>query len=365
MRLTCLTLGCSLLLTAHASANQGESSFTPSSLYVPVHLIRLENSATNRGADLYRCATDPQPNMPEAGSGGDGAGPVIADPEDDAGTPAGTPPGDCLVDMADNAALGSLFSSPIAIEPGTYDVIRLYLCGAGAQSYPGFLKGQVEISGDTYFTTSGAGEVLTRDAAAAKYLELEFSGCGSEIRLPGPVTVAADDAVSISAFFSLRNIAWALLTNQGIPGGCTASANGDHSVCAGYPIPVAYLGAVSPIVDTFYITEDVTDLQAAKAGGQLLLLRTPAGVPFGGFSRRLYSATSVQPSVNYDTPIKTIMVNPDPNTYLIENYGGGYNNVAVDFYVRFPAFQLDTHDGVLTRSDGVTQVPYRAVKQPD
>ena len=77
----------------------------------------------------------------------------------------------------------------------------------------------------------------------------------------------------------------------------------------------------------------------------------------------LYSAHSVEPSVNYDTPIKTLMRNPDGMSYLIENWGGGSASGMVDYYVHFPAFELRTHNGTFTRSDGVTTVGYRAVLQ--
>ena len=71
----------------------------------------------------------------------------------------------------------------------------------------------------------------------------------------------------------------------------------------------------------------------------------------------------MQPSVNYDTAIKTLQLNPGGASYLIENWGGGSNGMSVPYYVHFPAFELQTHNSVMTRSDGVTMVDYRAVKQ--
>jgi hypothetical protein len=360
-------IACSLALTSTALANNGESSFTPSSLYVPVRDIMLMSSTSNLASQLYRCPTEPDPRIPlTGGTGGSSAGTGGAHStvayDGDAGMEVLND--DCLVDMADNAALEALFTDQIDIKPGTYDQIVVGQCRAGDHGYSSYVRGSIELSGQTWFTTSGDGTILTLSQLDNRYVQLDYAGCGSTIPLPAPVTLKSGDVVNISAFFSLKNIAWATLTNNGPPGGCAFDPHG-HNVCTGYPIPIAYIGGESPKLDTYYITEDTGDEHAAKAGGQMLLLRAGASGPaFGGFSRRLLSATSVTPSVNYDTPLKTVMLNPDGATYMIENYGGGSNGVAVPYYVHFPAFQLQTHAGTMTRSDGVTMVDYRAVLQP-
>lgn len=360
-------LVCSLTQAAVVRAGDGESSFTPTSLYVPVRFVLLQHSTSNLTSPLYRCPSERDPSLPpDAGSDDRDAGatPTTTLPADsDAGAPAEVLDDDCLVDMADNAALAALFSDKIDIAPGTYDQIVISQCRAGEHGYASFVKGQISLSGQTLYTTSGGSTILTTVRADNRHVRLEYGGCGSTIKLPAPVTLAAGDTVDINAFFSLRNIAWAMLANEARPGGCAFDEH-NQNVCTGYPIPIAYLGTVAPTLDTYYITEDQSDLDARKASGQLLILRTREGQPFGGFSRRLYSASSIPPSVNYDTPLKTLTPNPDGLTYLIENYGGGSNGVAVPFYVRFPAFELHTHNGTMTRSDGVTMVDYRAVLQP-
>jgi hypothetical protein len=361
---------CALLWSSAAFAGDGESSFTPSSLYVPIRNVLLINTSSNLTSALYRCPSEPdQPPPPNGGSGGASAGTggaggapsTIAD-DGDAGIAPEILNDDCLVDMADNAALAALFSGAIDIEPGSYDAIVFNQCRAGAQGYSSYVKGKISLSGQTWYTTSGSGSILTTARADNRHVQIDYSGCSSVVKLPHAVTLAAGAAMNISAFFSLRNIAWATLTSNGPPGGCAFDAN-SHNVCTGYPIPIAYLGSDSPSLQTYYVTEDQSDLNATKAGGQLLLLRTSEGLAFGGFSRRLYSAHSVNPSVNYDTPIKTLMLNADGMSYLIENWGGGSNGVSVPYYVHFPAFELQTHNGTFTRSDGVTTVDYRAVLQ--
>jgi hypothetical protein len=362
-------LAACLALTSPVLASDGESSFTPSSLYVPVRFLRLASSSDpSLSSQLYRCPSEPDPTLPPAGSGGDGSiggsggsTSTIAN-DSDAGTEPEVLDGDCLVDMADNAALAALFTDSIDIKPGTYDSIALDTCRAGASGYSSYVKGSIDLSGHTWYTTTANDAILTRSHADNSHVRIDFQGCGLIIKLPHAVTLAANDDVKISAFFSLRNIAWATLTSNGPPGGCTFDTQG-HNVCTAYPTPIAYLGDDSPTVDTYFITEDQSDLDATQASGQMLILRDTTGLAFGGFSRRLYSAHSVVPSVNYDTAIKTLMLNSDGMTYLIENWGGGSNGVAVPYYVHFPAFELQTHNGTMTRSDGVTMVPYRAVKQ--
>jgi hypothetical protein len=352
---------CSLAMTSTAFANAGESSFTPTSLYVPVRFVMLGSSTSlSQSSVLYRCASERDPSIPpDAGSGGSGGGAGTIADDGDAGTEVLAD--DCLVDMADDAALAALFGSMIDINPGTYDEINFQQCVGGAPGYSSFVKGQVELNGQTWYTTSGDA-VLTTSAAENRHVQIDYFGCGSTIKLPHAVTLAAGDTVNISAFFSLRNLGWAIMSNQGAPGGCTLDSQ-YHNVCTGYPIPIASLSTDAPSLQTYFITEDQTDTLADKASGQMLLLIDNTGIAFGGLSRRLYSAHSTVPSVNYDTPIKTLTRSSDMLSYFIENYGGGGPNGPVDFYVRFPTFELQTHNGTMTESDGVTMVDYRAVLQ--
>lgn len=340
-----LSAACWCAASATALAATGESSFTPTSLLVPLQSVVLLGP-NNANAELYRCP---------------GTGPTANADYDDAGLPV-MPEDSCLVDMADNAALAALFAHPIDIKPGTYDQVLVSLCvGSGATGYASYVKGAVELGTTMYYTTSGP-RVLTTHAAQQGYVRVEYAGCASGVPLPAPVTVADGDEVDINAFFTLKNIAWAQLSGNG-PGGCTLNDANTLKVCTSYPIPVTYVGTESPTLDTLYVTEDQTDLSAVKAGGQMLLLRDPAGHVFGGFSRRLYSKSSVQPSVNYDTAIKTVHDNAPNPGYTITTFGGGSQEVPIEFYIRFPAFVPMTHDGLLERANGLPDVPYRAVLQ--
>ncbi|HEY2732821.1 MAG TPA: hypothetical protein VGI70_02505, partial [Polyangiales bacterium] len=282
---------------------------------------------------------------------------------DDAGTPLSAADS-CLVDLADNAALAALFDHTIDIAPGTYDHVGIYSCNAGASSYASYVKGSVVLDGTAYYTASGS-QVLTRQAAHQGYTRVEYGGCGAGVPLPNAVTIAENDELTINAFFTLKNIAWAVMNGYG-PGGCAFDAARTQSVCTAYPIPVTYVGDTSPTLKTFFITEDQADRNAVQAGGQLLLLLDPAAKVFGGFSRRLYSATSATPSVNYDTPIKSVVDNAPSPGYTITTFGGGGSNggPAQEFYIRFPAFLTESHDGMFERPNSQPPIAYRAVLQP-
>jgi hypothetical protein len=319
-------------LAGSASAAPGEQSFTPESLLTPLYAVTLESNVGLR-AVLYRCAANTVDQAPRDGgvASVDGSLGGI-----DAGVPAIPSADACLVDMADPAALSALFQGGADVAVGTYHKIRIHHCGGEGQpsGYTTYVRGTIELSGTTYYTTSGGQAVLTTNALDARAVPLEHSGCASEIALPEPVTVTEGGSLHLSAFFSLRNITWATLTGNGPPGGCSFSADHAQSVCTAYPIPIAYVGETSPVLDTYYITEDLTDLTASKAGGQILLLKDAMGRAFGGFARRLYSPTSVQPRVNYDTPLKSVSPTATAGAYQLETYGSS----ATSRDIVFPAY---------------------------
>ena len=356
MRLAVLLAILSLAPCAPARAAEGEASFTPLSFYVPLYGLALENSMTNASTALYHCAA--------AENADDDAG--VLDPAEDAGTGDEWLMGNCLIDMADNSALEHLFGEAIAINPGTYDRIRVYTCGPGQSSYSTFVKGRVNFGGVDYYTSSHSSAVLTTMPGVYRHTRVEYAGCASDVPLPKPVTIAADDSIEISAFFSLRDIAWATITGNGPPGGCTFNHDHNQSVCTALPIPIAYLGAETPALERYFVTEDPSDLDAQKAGGQMLILRSGDGTAFGGWARRLYRTASHNPSVGYDTPIKSIKKLTDSAAYFIETWGGGSPSGApLDYYIRFPAFELQTHNGSLLRGDTMQPLDYRAVRQPN
>jgi hypothetical protein len=347
MSIRSLGFAACLLSASTAFAAPGESSFTPTSLLVPLQGVLLQGPGGL--AELYRCPSTAMMATADL---------------DDGGTPLAAADA-CLVDMADDNALAALFAHPVDVKPGTYDTVLISLCvDPSTQGYSSYVKGSAMLNGEQYFTSSGS-QVLTQQANQQGYVRVDYAGCASGVPLPAPVTVVDEQELTINAFFSLKNIAWAMLTPNGI-GGCSQNDVHTQSVCAAYPIPVTYIGTTSPTLETFYVTEDQLDTTATKAGGQLLLLLDPGQRVFGGFSRRLYSATSVQPRGNYDTSIRSVHDNAPGPGYQITTFGGGGSNGGPpqEFYLRFPAFVPETHAGNYELPNHQGFVTYLAVLQP-
>lgn len=335
---------------AWAAANQ--ASFTPLSYLMPVRQISLNGPSAV--SVLYTCPLYADAGLPNA--------------DRDAG-----PVDDCLVDMADNTALAALFSGMLDVAPGTYDSVNIDTC-LNEGAFVVKVKGTMVLNGTTYYTTSTAATIST-NAAELDYATTVVGACGGGPgggggnKLAAPVTINDGDSVALSAFFTLENIAYTDYFASPPLGasGCVETSGAGNAVCTGLPQLVSYLGTATPTLDTYFITEDLSDLSAAKASGQLLLFRDAAGVPFGGASRPLFSATSVPPTGDYSTPIYSItaaaLVDGGVPSYAIQTYGGGGSGA---YDLLFPAFELQTHTGqylTYVNSTAPTSVPYLAVQQ--
>ena len=358
-------IGAALLPAGSAHAMPGVSSFTPESFVMPIYSIMLA-----RGLDvnipIYSCTPDP----------------VAAG---DAGVPSGADAGaphDCMVDMADEAALAALFSAPADIPPGTYDSIVVMTCAAGDTSFVAKTLGTIDLEGTTNYTTSGVPAIST-NLADKDYASINYAGCGNTVKLAPPVTVSEGDTVTVNAFFTLQNLSWVLGNSSPGLGGCAVVPGGDPNVCSGLPVLVGYVGSAAPTLDAYYITENQNDLTGAEAAGQVLFL-SAGGEPFSGFLRRVYSHDSIEfPSVSYDVPLRDITRNtgappiadagelPDaaalddagvPVTYDVYAIGDPFQDLT-KYRVRFPYFQMRDHNGTLWTANGTDERPYRAVKR--
>lgn len=368
MKRACLGLiasGLAIWPLAPASAAEGEASFTPTSFVMPIYSIMLARGLTTN-VPIYQCPASAGFAPPPGGA--------PAPPNPDAG------PSDCMVDMADEDALASLFSAPAAIPPGTYDSIVVGTCESSS-AFVAKLQGSVVREGTTWYTTSGEGVVSTNPDDLG-YVNINYSGCGNTVKLSPPLTVTAGDSITVSAFFTLQNLAWVLGNLSPGLGGCAEAPAGGFSVCSGLPVLVGYIGAVAPTLDAYYITEDPSDITATKAAGQVVLL-SAGGEPFSGFLRRVYSSESVTPSVSYDVPLREISKNAssgadagsDAATDAAATDAGdsapSYDIFAIGdpaqdvtkYRVRYPRFELRDHAGTFYTANGADQVSYRAVKR--
>jgi hypothetical protein len=365
--ITVCALSAGLLMSAAvpARAAPGESSFTPTSFVMPVFNVMLSHGLTVN-VPLYSCADAARSAAP-IGDAGDAGAPIPGAPGND----------DCLVDMADQSALDNLFAGAIDIPPGTYDSVVVGTCRESGE-FMARVKGTVDLEGQTYYTTSTE-SVLSTDSADQGYSSITYAGCGMTVPLAAPITVTADQAITVNAFFTLQDLSWVLDNYSPGLGGCAtiAPAHG-QSVCSGLPVLVGYVGDAAPVLEAYYITEDPNDLLASKAPGQVMLL-TSGGEPFSGFLRRVYSHDSVSTGVSYDVPLREVNKNSaDPGDAGSDAAAGldagtlsTYDVIAIGdpkedltkYRVRFPRFVLGDHTGTFFTANGASQIPYRAVRR--
>ena len=320
-----LTLGLSLFVFS-ATAATNEASFTPDSIIKPILEIGLANTSTMAKSALYTCT--------------------------------GSTLDACNVDITNEAALNALFTGA-TVAPGTYDVMYVKHCTVEG-GYNAQLRGSVSIGAipTTYYTSSGANP-LTTLAASLDYVTVPYQGCETTYHLASPLTVSSGDTVNLSLFFSHLNIAWARLGSKTIPSGCKENAAQTQSVCMAYPDIVPYVGTSTPSLERYYVIENsVADPSFEKVGEMVLLVAdSVTGNVLAGFTRRLFSESSVPPSTNFDTPLKQITNNHD-GTWYLESYGSTATDTG---YVRFPHFRRGIHSSSYLTPAG-TSIAYLAYR---
>ncbi len=315
-----------LVFSFLARAATNEASFTPDSIIKPIFEVGLANSTSSTRSALYTCS--------------------------------GTTPGECEVEITNQAALNALFAGA-SVAPGTYDQMYVRHCTTGT-GYTARLRGSVSIGAvpTTYYTTSGA-DPLSTSSASLDYVTVPYQGCETTYHLASPLTVSAGDTVNLSLFFSHLNIAWARLGAETIPSGCTQNAGMTQSVCMAYPDIVPYVGSNTPTLERYYVIEDSVVNPTFESVGAMVLLVTDSvtGNVLAGFTRRLFSDSSVPPSANYDTPLKQITDNHD-GTWRLENYGSTATGTG---YIVFPAFRRSSHASSYLTESG-TSIAYHAYR---
>jgi hypothetical protein len=328
MKLSKAALALALLLApATASAYPNLRSFTPTSVLVPILGVELRTD-DGQLQPVYACS--------------------------------GATPDDCLVDVADNAALDALFDAATTIDAANYTALSVVTCGAQG-GYEITLQGSADVDGVAWYTSDSA--VLTSNPALAGPVQVPVSGCRLEVPFPETLQVADGDVVDLSAIVVLSNLGVIGLEGSDVPLGCTVDPVRDHRVCAGYPHLVPSFGSAPPTVRRFHVTEDLTDEGAQQAQGELIALLDSKGEPFAGLTRALYLPSTVDGHTSYGSPLKRVHANGD-GSYQLLNYGVSSDpDDFASYGVLFPAFSLGTHSGAMNNEVG-DLVSYLAVEVP-
>ena len=309
------------LPAAPASAAPGEGSFTPTSYVVPVRQIALYSEPGHIYTTLWSCGTSL-----------------------------------CEVDFADPASIASVLGEITSeVTPGVYQGLAFQTCGEGETGFEIAVRGSVTLGGTLYQTTNGA-VPLTTDATTAAATRVPHAGCALEFPFASPQLIQPDRELSLQAGFTIRNAGFASTGDIGGWDGCVRGTTG--SVCVASPSLVMAPADQTLRLESYLISEDLTDETGATAGGELLMVIDSSNRPFAGFSRRFYSETSVFPTVLYDTPFGECLP-ADDGTVSIKTYDTG----GATYRSWFPAFQRANHTGTLTLPDGTATIPYRAYQQ--
>lgn len=316
-----VTLLSGFLPAATASAAPGEGSFTPTSYVVPVRQIALYSEPGHIYTTLWSCGTSL-----------------------------------CEVDFADPASIAAVLGEITSeVPPGVYQGLAFQTCGEGQTGFEIAVRGSVTLGGTLYQTTNGA-VPLTTDATAAAATRVPHAGCALEFPFASPQLIQPDRELSLQAGFTIRHAGFASTSDIGGWGGCVRSATG--SVCVASNSLVMAPAEQTLRLESYLISEDVTDESGATAGGELLMVIDSSNRAFAGFSRRFYSETSVFPTVLYDTHFAECLP-ADDGTVSIKTYDSG----GATYRSWFPAFQRANHTGTLTLPDGTATIPYRAYQQ--
>ena len=262
----------------------------------------------------------------------------------------------CEVDFADPASIASVLGEITSeVTPGVYQGLAFQTCGEGETGFEIAVRGSVTLGGTLYQTTNGA-VPLTTDATTAAATRVPHAGCALEFPFASPQLIQPDRELSLQAGFTIRNAGFASTGDIGGWDGCVRGTTG--SVCVASPSLVMAPADQTLRLESYLISEDLTDETGATAGGELLMVIDSSNRPFAGFSRRFYSETSVFPTVLYDTPFAECLP-ADDGTVSIKTYDSG----GATYRSWFPAFQRTNHTGTLTLPDGTATIPYRAYQQ--
>ena len=148
-------------------------SFTPTSFRLPIMKITIAKSDGTEEQNIYKCA-----NATEA---------------------------ECLVDLADQAALDAVAAAAGAasIRAGDYDRISLYTCvdgAGGTTSTVAYVTGSATFQGQSWRTDSTAGTGIDKSGTGSPSEALVGNwSCGTKnVLLKPAVTVAADTEIKLS-----------------------------------------------------------------------------------------------------------------------------------------------------------------------
>ena len=170
---------------------------------------------------------------------------------------------------------------------------------------------------------------------------MSFTQCKYYYELQSDIVFTDSNVTPLTLFIDLNNIAWGRVGVQSIESGCFQGVSGSDgvvmSVCMGVPHMIPIASTSTPTIQRYHIYNAKNDV--STAGGLMVFFVNDQTEILGGFSRRLYSATSVLPAINaFDMAFKRVVF-LNTGSFQLQTFGKTFNST----YLNFPEFSLNSH----------------------
>lgn len=245
----------------------------------------------------------------------------------------------CEVDVLDGAELertfGAAASDGTFAQPGTYTAITINTCYEGADSrWDLSIRGTAYLDGVTWVTQPGP-EPLTTAVENKDHATMASMGCVVQYPFRDPLVVKAGDQVTVNVFVSPDNTSYALSGQVQLGNVCFYGQL--NTLCPGQPTATPYVGAVTPSVEKYLISDVVTDATGVTASGLVMIMFDQAGREFGG-------TTQIYVGAHGFTYFNFAFL--PTGLEWSDNGDGSFH--ANSMNVDFPAFRREAHTGTLT-----------------
>lgn len=314
-----------LAIFSLAKADPGMNSFTPDQVVVPVIEVGVinENTGTNGArVPLYTCSGSSNQN--------------------------------CLVDLANQAAVQSILNQTVTVPAGKYLKTYVRHCTDLSQNhYEASILGQVSIAGKTYYT-SKTENPITLNAAAKSLIPISMNGCISEFKLPTPMTVAAGETVQLSLISDVFSLAWAGTSPAPSIDSCLIA--NQKTLCLNYPELIPAVAKTSVSKEQFaFLTKG-----QGSVLGLMILLTDESGTPLSGVFRQIYMEDMLNVFSGFTTPIESIQIAAD-GTLNLKAFPPNGDAIPM---VQIPQFKRMDHVGqLLVKGKSVAYQTFRWPKQ--
>ena len=317
-----------VVLSTLIFAGSGEQSFTPSEIIFPIRSIQLSTELSNNVplGDIYNLYTcnDDDCNVT-----------LFSDSFTDSDS------------ASDNDSLYTLAKTD-DIKSKPYRYLTISSCKTGESSFTATLKGEVNVEGTVYRTSTSLG-LENQIAYDPESVSVTFNqrDCQQFYELNTDMDIADSQLLPLTLFLNITDISWVRIGVQTDESGCGQYGVEPNvkSVCLAYPHLIPIQSTSAPTIETYNIYNDGSASNTAGAR-VIFLIDSSTNDPIGGFTRVLYSSTSEQPQVDEDTNTEHFITSIKRITQTATGaYSfSTYSRYSDQTYLNFTNFSRSDHD---------------------